>query len=58
VSWPQIVVAIVTLSSAITGVSRVVRDRKLSSGMVTALVFVHLAICVGYAIVLHAGGFW
>jgi hypothetical protein len=58
VSWPQIVVALVTLFSAVAGVSRAVRDRKLSSGIATAFVFIHLAIVAGYVLVLHAGGFW
>lgn len=57
-TWPQIVILLLTVLGFIAATVSIVRDRKASSGETTFRLFFHACWYAGYALVLHAGGFW
>ncbi len=56
--WPQYVVLATVLLSVLTEFGKYYRDRRLSSWAVVVAVAITVAIEVGFAWVLHEGGFW
>jgi hypothetical protein len=58
VSWPQVVMAVLMLVGATFSVVRTVRNREISSTVATLTILLLLAWESGFALLLHAGGFW
>lgn len=57
-AWPQYVIALYLVFEVAFGSVRLGRDREMSSGTATTAILIHVALHLGLAAVLAAGGFW